>query len=151
MERSASLLLLAPACLDGSFPGPEGLFDFTNVDSFQAVHVRAEDSAQYSVDVSQLLHDGPSTRVCKGTLSVDGQRCSEVVCKLAHGSQQIARLRTEADLYRTKLAPLQGRYVPTFFGLFEGEAQEGETACLVLSYEGEQMQQSLYIASIDFR
>ena len=32
-----------------------------------------------------------------------------------------------------------------------GETEEGETACLVLSYEGERMQQSLYIAGIDFR
>ncbi|RDX50542.1 hypothetical protein OH76DRAFT_1402601 [Lentinus brumalis] len=149
-----ALLLLTPANAAGAFPDDDGAVDFTHVDTLQAVRVRPEASskggAQYSVDVSHLLHEGRA-RVCQGTLSVDGHRQGEVVCKIGCGSQVVERIRKEADLYRGKLAPLQGRYVPTFVGLFEGETEDGETACLVLTHEGERMQQSLYISGIDLR
>ncbi|RPD82739.1 hypothetical protein L226DRAFT_36200 [Lentinus tigrinus ALCF2SS1-7] len=154
MARPASLLLLTPANVAGAFPVDDGAVDFTHVDTLQAVHVRPEcklkGGAQYSVDVTHLLHEG-HTRVCQGTLSVDGHRQGEVVCKIGWGSQVIERLRKEAGLYRGKLASLQGRYVPTFIGLFEGETEEGVTACLVLTHEGERMQQSLHISGIDLR
>ena len=101
----------------------DGAVDFTHVDTLRAVQVRPESNslkggAKHSVDVSHLLHDG-HTRVCRGTLSVDGYRQGEVVCKIGSGPQVVARLRKEADLYQGKLAALQGRYVPTFVGLFE--------------------------------
>ena len=73
------------------------------------------------------------------------------MCKIGSGPQVVARLRKEADLYQGKLTALQGRYIPTFVGLFEGETEEGDTACLVLAHEGERMQQSLHISSIDLR
>ncbi|KAI0701267.1 hypothetical protein C8T65DRAFT_579743 [Cerioporus squamosus] len=156
MARPASLLLLTSANVAGAFPDDDGAVDFTNVDTLQAVQVRPESSsnlkggAQYSVDVSHLLHEG-HTRVCQGTLSVDGHRQGEVVCKIGCGSQVVERLRKEAGLYQGKLASLQGRHVPTFVGLFAGETEEGETACLVLTHEGARMQQSLHISGIDLR
>ena len=155
MARPASLLLLTPANVAGDFPDDDGAVDFTHVDTLQAVQVRPESNslkggAQHSVDVSHLLHDG-HTRVCRGTLSVDGYRQGEVVCKIGSGPRVIARLRKEADLYQGKLTALQGRYIPTFVGLFEGETEEGDTTCLVLTHEGERMQQSLHISSIDLR
>lgn len=148
---SPSLLLLTPACVDGSVPDVDH-FDFTNVDALPAVQVRLEagSGAQYSIDVTRHLHEG-STRVCQGTLSLDGQRHSEVICKIGHSRQAAERLHKEANLYQGKLASLQGLYIPIFVGLFEGETEDGETACLVLTYEGERMQQSLYTSGIDFR
>ncbi|KAI0756157.1 hypothetical protein C8Q80DRAFT_1215223 [Daedaleopsis nitida] len=146
----ASLLLLTPASVDGSKPSDDDCFDFTSVDALQAVGARPEDGAHYSVDVTHLLHAAENI-VYKGTLSLDGRRHSEVVCKIGRGRQLMERLRKEADQYRDKLADLQGRYVPTFVGLFEGEMEEGETGCLVLSYEGERMHESLYTSGVDFR
>ena len=147
--RPASLLLITPACVPGSFPA-DGSFDFTRVDTLQAVRVPDQDSAHYSVDISQVLSEG-KTRVCRGTLSVDGCRQSDVVCKIGHGRQLVDRLRKEADLYQGRLASLQGQYVPTFIGCFEGTTEAGETACLVLTYEGDCMEQSLYISCIELR
>ena len=146
---SASLLLLKPAVVEGSVPDDDRV-DLTTVDSLDAVQVRLEAGALYWVDITRHLHEG-STRVCQGTLSLDGRRHSEVVCKIGYGRNAAERLRKEADLYQGKLAPLQGRCVATFVGLFEGETEEGETTCLVLTYEGECMQQSLFTAGIDFR
>ena len=157
LELPASLLLLAPARDDRtSAPAEEGSdpLGFTTVDNIEAIHAPPGDlnDARYSIDVSEVLHEG-NTRVYRGTLSVDGHRhrTSDVICKLARGRGSVEALHREADLYRGRLAPLQGRYVPTFVGLFGGETESGETACLVLTYEGTMMQQSLYTSTIDFR
>ena len=157
-----TLLLLTPAaapadveddvnvCVDGSATDA-GSSDLTAVDSLEAAHVPVPECGErYSVDVTALLHEGTS-RVFRGTLFVDGSRHSEVVCKIAHMPEGVERIRKEAGLYRGQLAPLQGLYVPTYVGLFEGTMEGNETACLVLSYEGEAMQTSLYTSGIDFR
>ena len=157
LELPASLLLLAPAGDDktpaGAEEGSEPL-GFSTVDSFEAIHTPPGDlkDARYSIDVSDLLHEGNS-KVYRGTLSVDGRRHrnADVVCKLARGKTSVEALHREADLYRGRLAPLQGRCVPTFIGLFRGEKGNEERACLVLTYEGAVMQQSLYTSTIDFR
>ena len=150
-----TLLLLTPAC-DSSPAADDGAdpdsLEFTAVDALQAVQVESEDASRYSVDVSALLHTGETgCRVFRGALSIDGCRHSEVVCKMGQGPRLVERIRKEAELYRSELKPLQGRYVPTFVGLFEGNMEGGETACLVLTYEGEPMQLSLYTSGIDFR
>ncbi|TBU26647.1 hypothetical protein BD311DRAFT_725811 [Dichomitus squalens] len=153
IECPASLVLHTPAC-DDRTPADDDVPDVSTLDAFEAVYTPCGDGARYSVETSQLLHEG-STRVYRGTLTVDGRRPthSEVVCKL--GRRQA--LHREADLYRGKLAPLQGRYVPTFVGLFDGataaEAEAGDDgmSCLVLTYEGDRMQESLYTRRFFFR
>ncbi len=157
LELPASLLLLTPACNDRTPAGADEASEslaFANVDTFEAVHTSSGDlkDVRYSIDVSELLHEG-NTEVYRGTLSVDGRRHrnANVVCKLARGKSSVETLHREADLYRGTLAPLQGRYIPTYVGLFGREAEGGETACLVLTYEGVVMQQSLYTSTIDFR
>ncbi|KAM5539891.1 hypothetical protein V8D89_006394 [Ganoderma adspersum] len=157
LELPASLLLLAPASDDKTSAGAEEdpeSSGFTTVDSFEAIHTPPGDlkDARYSIDVSDLLHEG-TTKVYRGTLSVDGRRHrnADVICKLARGKTSVEALHREADLYRGRLAPLQGRCVPTFLGLFGRETEGEERACLVVTYEGAVMQQSLYTSTIDFR
>ncbi|KAH9923209.1 uncharacterized protein BXZ73DRAFT_51069 [Epithele typhae] len=150
MAGPSSLLLLSPvgSPTDSDSDADDDGLEFTAVDSFHGV--QSQDGSRYSVDLSALIHHG-TTRIFRGTLSADGIPYTEVVCKVGTGPRLVERIRHEARLYRTKLAPLQGRFVPRCFGLFEGVVEGVETSCLVLSYEGEPTQHSLHTTGIDFR
>lgn len=77
------------------------------------------------------LHDGNSI-VQRGILFEveDEEVFFPTVCKFAYGSKNMARLKHEAELYENPhhLQSLQGRYVPRFYGYYEGSsvAQDDE-------------------------
>lgn len=93
-----------------------------------------------------ILHDGHS-KVLRGTLS-GGEAyigLTDVVCKWVVLDAGVERLRQEAELYATKLAPLQGVYIPKFLGFFSASVPGigGEmlpAACMLLEYCGKPIQ-----------
>lgn len=114
------------------FEDPEGQFyDF----------IRKDDDhdgrpLEFVAEVSDRLHKGNS-QVFRATLTSSNDKTPlDVVCKIVYGGRAIRRLRTEAGYYCHQLKQVQGTYVPRFRGLFEGETDEGLTACLVLDYCG---------------
>lgn len=95
-------------------------------------------------DVSRRLHKGTS-QVFRAILQSKPEDSTlEVVCKLVYGNRQIRRLQTEADYYCNELKRAQGEYVPIFRGFYEGETDQGLTACLVLDYCGEPLRTCLW-------
>lgn len=95
-------------------------------------------------DVSRRLHNGNS-QVVRANLRSNAEDVTfDVVCKLVYGKRQIRRLQTEADYYCNELKRAQGKYVPAFRGFYEGETDQGLTACLVLDYCGEPLRTYLW-------
>ncbi|TFY66118.1 hypothetical protein EVG20_g4974 [Dentipellis fragilis] len=74
-------------------------------------------------------------RLYDASAAKDGGR--EVVCKFAYGKRTIKYLEKEMQFYEGKLQHLQGVYIPICHGYFVGQSHEGRTACLVLDYCGE--------------
>ena len=64
----------------------------------------------------------------------------DVVCKIAWGKKTRASLRSEVSIY-TALVALQGKQIPQLYGVFHGETDEGKIGCIVMSYEGERLQE----------
>ncbi|RPD54219.1 hypothetical protein L226DRAFT_494662 [Lentinus tigrinus ALCF2SS1-7] len=54
------------------------------------------------------------------------------ICKVAYGKRRADLLKKEADLYREKLAPLQGQWVPIIYGCYLGQTVEAWTCILVM-------------------
>ncbi|KAH9923006.1 hypothetical protein B0H21DRAFT_701332 [Amylocystis lapponica] len=76
--------------------------------------------------------------VFRATLHRDNNHVAYVVCKLTYGKRNLKRLRHEAAIYRDQLRDLQGKVVPRFYGLYEGEMENKElTDCLITQYCGE--------------
>lgn len=88
---------------------------------------------------SEVLYSGDS-EVHKGLLNISAGVSVEAVCKLAR--EDLSRLKHEAKLYAdpNHLLPLQGSYVPRFFGYYECECEwEGRDVllgCMLLEYCG---------------
>ena len=61
----------------------------------------------------------------------------EVAVKLAIGQKDVNNCLHEALIYRTALAPLQGKVVPVFHGLFEGQIRTTNAVCIILEWCGE--------------
>lgn len=74
--------------------------------------------------------------VFRGQLSEPCNGSTDIVCKVAYGSNNIQRLEREARLYLGKLKALQNKVVPTCHGYFVGFTEEGLIGCLVLDYCG---------------
>ena len=67
-----------------------------------------------------------------GLSGIPEEERSRICCKFVRGSEQIKRLRREADIYSERLSTLQGNLVPRFYGFFENEEQ----ACILLEWVG---------------
>ncbi|RDX41881.1 hypothetical protein OH76DRAFT_176311 [Lentinus brumalis] len=52
--------------------------------------------------------------------------------RVAYGRRRAELLKKEADLYRDKLASLQGKWVPAIFGCYLGQTVEAGTCILVM-------------------
>ena len=55
----------------------------------------------------------------------------------AIGQKDVNNCLHEALIYRTALAPLQGKVVPVFHGLFEGQIRTTNAVCIILEWCGE--------------
>ncbi|CDO77736.1 hypothetical protein BN946_scf184969.g88 [Trametes cinnabarina] len=67
-----------------------------------------------------------------------------VVCKVAHGRRQIARLKEEADIYNEDLRDLQGAIVPLVIGCYVGKTGEGwHVGVLILEDCGNRLEWNL--------
>ncbi|GBE89105.1 hypothetical protein SCP_1501080 [Sparassis crispa] len=89
---------------------------------------------------TKRIHDGHS-QVYHASLTCEGYPAEDVVCKVVFGKRGIARLRNEAEIYR-QLRRLQRDVIPGCYGLFEGELEDGPSACLVTEYCGETLDKS---------
>ncbi|KAL6301407.1 kinase-like domain-containing protein [Sparassis latifolia] len=95
------------------------------------------------------IHSGNS-QVYLATLSCEGFPTYDVVCKVTFGKRAIARLRQEGQIYY-QLRMLQGLVIPACYGLFEGELEDGPSACLVTEYCGVPMEKYLNYMDLKFR
>ncbi|TFY74028.1 hypothetical protein EWM64_g9984 [Hericium alpestre] len=93
---------------------------------------RLNGGARYRIDV----HRGQLT------LSSDKPPL-DVVCKIGCGTIAKGRIFHEASLYTGKLSHLQGECIPHCHGYFVGDTGEGPTACILLTYCGEPIQDML--------
>ncbi|KAL6301409.1 hypothetical protein BKA93DRAFT_919830 [Sparassis latifolia] len=89
---------------------------------------------QFVISNTKQIHDGHS-QVYRALLACEGHRSEDVVCKVVFGKRKIARLLHEAEIYR-QLRILQRDVIPGCYGLFEGELEDGPSACLVTEYCG---------------
>ncbi|KAJ6520374.1 hypothetical protein C8R45DRAFT_58824 [Mycena sanguinolenta] len=56
------------------------------------------------------------------------------ILKIARDAGEIAALELEAETYTTKLAGIQGKYVPDFYGIYHGIIEGYPVACMLLEY-----------------
>ncbi|KAL6301408.1 kinase-like domain-containing protein [Sparassis latifolia] len=89
---------------------------------------------------TKQIYNGHS-QVYIASLTCVGHRSEDVVCKVAFGKRKIARLRHEAEIY-LHLRNLQCDAIPACYGLFEGELEDGPSACLVTEYCGNTLETS---------
>ena len=98
--------------------------------------VVSEDPSVREFRSSCVIHDGNSV-VQKGTLCRTGESDVTAICKFVLGGD-LTRIRREANLYMDPyhLKNLQGRYVPRFYGYYEGVAndfgREVTIGCMIL-------------------
>ena len=80
---------------------------------------------------------GSAGLVLKARLVSEGDptKGHDVVCKIGWTADHIEALRREKDAY-LKLADLQGRFIPYFMGVFEGEVDDSPMVYLIMSYAG---------------
>lgn len=97
-----------------------------------------------------LLREGRRKEAYRGTLSEPVEGKPFVVCKVAYGQNAMAVLKREAELYQGKLKQLQGVRVPTCFGYFIGDKDEGLTGCLALDYCGEPVETCFEDLDLEF-
>jgi len=97
------------------------------------------------------IHGGHST-VYRATVDRlgDDPCTADVVCKVVTGRRNIDRLKHEAEIYHD-LEELQGIYVPKCVGLFQGELEDGLSACLMTLYCGPTLDKDISYTSWDFR
>lgn len=105
-------------------------------------------SMELVAQVTERLHKGNST-VYRANVTVPGEGTFDIVCKLVYGKRAINRLRDEANYYAHELKKLQGRYVPNFRGFYEGEGEDGPTACLVTDYCGKPLRTDFWAMKTD--
>ncbi|KAH9940245.1 hypothetical protein B0H21DRAFT_755161 [Amylocystis lapponica] len=85
-----------------------------------------------------LIHEGNSTAFRATLFRDDGRLVADVVCKFVHGKRNFKRLRREAVMYRGRLKDLQGKVVPKFYGVYEGETVKKKlTGCIITQFCGE--------------
>ncbi|KAJ2972942.1 hypothetical protein NUW54_g12163 [Trametes sanguinea] len=65
------------------------------------------------------------------------------ICKIDCGRQRANVLKDEADVYRDKLAHLQGKWVPKLYGCYLGETNEGLTGILIMEDCGQPLPRPL--------
>ncbi|KAJ7201342.1 hypothetical protein GGX14DRAFT_656371 [Mycena pura] len=63
-----------------------------------------------------------------------GKPTRQLVLKIGYDDEDIAALEKEAKLYRDQLKPLQGKHIPFFFGIFHGQVEDQDAACILLEY-----------------
>lgn len=56
------------------------------------------------------------------------------ILKMARDAREIDYLEKEASLYENELAPLQGKYVPEYFGMYYGTVLGSPAACMLLEF-----------------
>ncbi|KAI9060727.1 hypothetical protein FKP32DRAFT_1595044 [Trametes sanguinea] len=67
------------------------------------------------------------------------------ICKVAYGKRGVEALKKEADIYREKLAHLQGKWVPKIFGCYVGETVREALTCILLMEDcGQPLPRMLY-------
>ncbi|KAI9062954.1 hypothetical protein FKP32DRAFT_1572821 [Trametes sanguinea] len=60
----------------------------------------------------------------------------DVAVKWVAGTDRIARLKHEAEVYEKLLGPLQGVAVPRYYGFFIGTVEAATVACMILEWCG---------------
>lgn len=112
--------------------------------------VERYNGSNFALIRDRFLHKGHST-VMRGALtgssSYDGP--TDVVCKWVVSNTE--RLKSEANLYVTKLAELQGLCVPRFVGSHEKDGDVISIACILLEYCGQRIQGWIGSYPMDFR
>ncbi|KAI0933452.1 hypothetical protein AcV5_005593 [Taiwanofungus camphoratus] len=109
-----------------------------------------DNTLQLTINNMKPMYEGNS-KTYRAALHCDGNPTVDVVCKIVHGEEAIARLRNEAHMYTTRLQEFQGYIVPIYHGLFEGEIFSQLAACLVTQYSGERLPRPLIAMDWDFK
>ncbi|KAJ7242590.1 hypothetical protein B0H12DRAFT_1236721 [Mycena haematopus] len=55
-----------------------------------------------------------------------------IILKIARDAGEIAALELEAQMYSTRLASIQGKFVPYFYGIYHGAVGGSPVACMLL-------------------
>lgn len=112
---------------------PETLYRFGGPSAHYNLLSPFGGSAQHHFLASEILQLGDS-EVFRGTIRREEGKENVVICKLVKG--KLARLKREAAFYRQQLRPLQGRFVPQYYGYYEGTVSEEDedvpVACILL-------------------
>ena len=106
-----------------------------------------KDSSDYQLTIrdAELLHCDETRSTYIANLYKDDEWITTVVCKLGVLKRNLKALRHEATMYRGPLHELQGRVLPRFFGLYEGEMEDEElTGCLITRYNGQHTREPLH-------
>ncbi|GBE89721.1 hypothetical protein SCP_1700450 [Sparassis crispa] len=125
-----------------SYTSPKPTYELARYDD-------ANSNLQLAATNTLRIHHGHSV-IYTATLQIPNQPAQAVICKVVLGKRGVARLRNEVDMY-WRIAELQGDVVPRCFGLFEGELEDGPSACLVLQDCGERLYKEFFATSWTFR
>ncbi|KAJ6547669.1 hypothetical protein B0H19DRAFT_278657 [Mycena capillaripes] len=136
MNNPATLRVKFPTSQWPGWHVPElsltSLFAAPRDDSPQRITVSVDPDSH-----SDYSSDSPVFRA-----SIEGTEAPVFALKFAMREDLVSGLEEESRIYRDALQTLQGRFIPQFFGLYEGMGEEGKRiACLVLEYWGECLQQ----------
>ena len=131
-----------------AFPFPKSpkkplVFMLRRVDKRERLEACPEGS-NYILARSPILLRKGDISTYRAVLRHDERLVAHVVCKLAHGEENLLRLRKEAEFYNGPLKSLQGAIVPLFFGLFEGKMEGKLYGCLVTDYIGKHSEVPFY-------
>ena len=117
----------------------------------------ADDYACLRVLDAMQIYRSDGRQVCKGTLAKGGPNdpAGDVALKFVATEREDVTdmLKREFNFYNNELRPLQGRFVPRCYGLFEGmDAYGTSIMCLVLQYVGRPVpDEGLYSLRMDER
>lgn len=107
-----------------------------------------------SVDEETSTDYGSDSPVFSATMSKprDGIASRRIVLKFAMREDLVPDLVEEAAMYDASLRSLQGRVIPTCYGLYEGQGEEGQSiACLILERWGECVDRPFWMLAVDLR
>ncbi len=118
-------------------------------DKLEAYYHGSELAFDIRATIRERIHNGNMRAFRVGLYPVHGNTIAGeeliAICKVAYGRRRAELLKKEADLYRDKLASLQGKWVPAIFGCYLGQTVEAWTCILVMQDCGRPLPCPLYM------